>query len=160
MSVTRKIPFWLAILIVLIAAIIVVLIVSILVYERVKPPSQPTTPTTPAEKIEVYSYIGQIQTIGDKSLTILALANKNQSLTQDTTIAVNVTDKTKYVGMSIPKTLPKNPSQEELNELFKSQDITFNDLQVGDEVTVVSLSDVFGKTEMTATKVQKMSVAE
>lgn len=161
----KKIPFWLALVIILVLAIVLVVVVTILasVPEPTPPPrtngNNGQTPPVTDNGLpkQIFSYIGEIQSKADNSFVIKAIATKNQ-LDKDTMITVKISAVTKYVSMSVPQTLPPNPSQATLQALFKSQDITYNDLKVGNEVTVVSQVDVFGKTEMDAARVQKTTV--
>lgn len=161
----KKNPFWVAILITVIAVFILGLA---LIYfprkEEEQSPKSPQSVTNEGSPFELnekqnFSYVGKVESITDKGFTILASAARNP-LEKDTLITVKTTSGTKYTEMSVPVVLPSDIDQQSLNELFKVKEISFSGLNVGDEVTVVSQTNTYGKTSMEASKVQKTSLVK
>ena len=87
---------------------------------------------------------------------ILAKTGPNQD--KEITVTINVSDETQYTSVAAPQTLPANLSDEQLSALFKTKDISFKDLKVGDQIVAMSKDDISGKTEMQAIKIQRTNV--
>lgn len=163
MNVTKKIPFWLGLVIILVISLVVVIIVTALVPSDIwslkflRPPDEnPETQPQPQPSSEILSCLGKIQSKNDQGFVIKALAVSNP-FDQDKDITIKVLPGTHYTSMSAPQTLPKDITQEQLNKLFQSQIIALADLKVGDQVVVFSQTDIAGKTEIEVVRVQRVS---
>ena len=149
-------PFWLAAATLLIVAAVIILITSFLVGDMTMPQIAKNNDKDIIQASQQFSYSGQIKSIGVNQLVVLAKTGPNQD--KETSVVVNVSDQTQYSGVSVPKTLPSGLSDKQLNELFKTKEISFKDLKVGDQIVAMSKDDVFGKTEMLAIKIQRTNV--
>ena len=150
------VPFWLAAATLLIVAAVIILITSFLVGDMTMPQIAKNNDKDIIQASQQFSYSGQIKSIGVNQLVVLAKTGPNQD--KETSVVVNVSDQTQYSGVSVPKTLPSGLSDKQLNELFKTKEISFKDLKVGDQIVAMSKDDVFGKTEMLAIKIQRTNV--
>jgi len=150
------VPFWLAAATLLVVAAVVILITSILVGDMTMPQIAKNNDKDIIQASQQFSYSGQIKSNGVNQLVVLAKTGPNQD--KETSVVVNVSDQTQYSGVSVPKTLPSGLSDKQLNELFKTKEISFKDLKVGDQIVAMSKDDVFGKTEMLAIKIQRTNV--
>ena len=147
------VPFWLAAATLLVVAAVIILITSFLVGDMTMPQIAKNNDKDIIQASQQFSYSGQIKSIGVNQLVVLAKTGPNQD--KETSVVVNVSDQTQYSGVSVPKTLPSGLSDKQLNELFKTKEISFKDLKVGDQVVAISKDDVSGKTEMQAVKIQR-----
>ncbi|OIO46910.1 MAG: hypothetical protein COY09_01690 [Candidatus Portnoybacteria bacterium CG_4_10_14_0_2_um_filter_39_11] len=150
------VPFWLAAATLLVVAAVIILITSFLVGDMTMPQIAKNNDKDIIQASQQFSYSGQIKSIGVNQLVVLAKTGPNQD--KETSVVVNVSDQTQYSGVSVPKTLPSGLSDKQLNELFKTKEISFKDLKVGDQIVAMSKDDVFGKTEMLAIKIQRTNV--
>ena len=150
------VPFWLAAATLLIVAAVIILITSFLVGDMTMPQIAKNNDKDIIQASQQFSYSGRIKSIGANQLVVLAKTGPNQD--KETSVVVNVSDQTQYSGVSVPKTLPSGLSDKQLNELFKTKEISFKDLKVGDQIVAMSKDDVFGKTEMLAIKIQRTNV--
>ena len=152
----RTVPFWLATAVLLIVAAVIVLIISFLVGDMTMPQIAKNNGKETIQASQQFSYSGQIQSIGDNQLVILAKTGPNQD--KEITVTINVSDQTQYTSVAAPQTLPANLSDEQLSALFKTKDISFRDLKVGDQIVAMSKDNISGKTEMQAIKIQRTNV--
>ena len=150
------VPFWLAAATLLVVAAVIILITSFLVGDMTMPQIAKNNDKDIIQVSQQFSYSGRIKSIGANQLVVLAKTGPNQD--KETSVVVNVSDQTQYSGVSVPKTLPSGLSDKQLNELFKTKEISFKDLKVGDQIVAMSKDDVFGKTEMLAIKIQRTNV--
>lgn len=114
--------------------------------------NQPTPPAATQPK-EVFSYIGDVKSVGGDSITITAKATLN-GLAADTTVTAKVNDSTAIIRRSIPKVLPKEGG----TNLFKQETIKLSDIKVGDQVTAISATNVKGITSFTASRIEVLNV--
>ena len=101
---------------------------------------------------EIYSYMGTVAAVGENQITVTAPANNNYLLA-DTELKVMVDNETELVNLIIPKTL-EGVKPGVSGEWFKKQQIKFDQIKVGDQVTVIAGENVKGKTEFKAIKVE------
>ena len=147
------VPFWLAAATLLVVAAVIILITSFLVGDMTMPQIAKNNDKDIIQASQQFSYSGQIKSIGVNQLVVLAKTGPNQD--KETSVVVNVSDQTQYISVTAPQTLPDNLDDKQLSELFKTKEISFKDLKVGDQVVAVSKDDVSGKTEMQAVKIQR-----
>ena len=147
------VPFWLAAATLLVVAAVIILITSFLVGDMAVPQVAKKNNTDVVQPSQQFFYSGQIKSIGDNQLVVLA--KTGVSMDKEIAVTVNVFSETQYTGVAAPQTLPANLDDKQLNDLFKTVDISFKDLKVGDQVVAISKDDVSGKTEMQAVKIQR-----
>lgn len=111
---------------------------------------QPQTPPAPAE---IFSYVGEITSIGNGELKVLAKPVVNY-LKEDTTLTVQTDANTQIVKRTIPKVLPKEGG----SNLFKTENVKITDLAKGDQVTVVSATNIKDKTTFVASRIEMLQV--
>jgi len=156
-----RIPVWLAVLIILIAiAVIVWLVVTKTTSSRQSTSSQPAPATTqPAVKAPTLSYVGIIQSLGDAQLELLVPASRN-GLISDRLVTVHFDEQTIFNRLKIPQQLPAEATGAERQSLFSRATITAEDLQVGDDITVVSESDIEALDSFIGKIIQVMEVQQ
>jgi flagellar basal body-associated protein FliL len=154
----------------LIIAIIVIVVLAALAYlvfgmgggPSAAPSGQPATNTnsqnqntTPTSQVpnEVYSYVGAVTAVGNGQITVLAKKDTNL-LDEDTTLTVKADANTQVISRTIPKVLPTEGGA----GLFTQKDISVSDIKVGDQVTVVSSTNVKGVTTFTASRIEVLNV--
>ena len=147
------VPFWLAAATLLVVAAVIILITSFLVGDMTMPQIAKNNDKDIIQASQQFSYSGQIKSIGVNQLVVLAKTGPNQD--KETSVVVNVSDQTQYISVTAPQTLPDNLDDKQLSELFKTKEISFKDLKVGDQVVAISKDDGSGKTEMQAVKIQR-----
>ena len=130
-------------------------ITAYILFGKMQPFSESSYPKLALEQEQVFSYVGSIQSLSDDGFVILTEKGKN-FLDKDTNITVKVSSETQFIGFAAPQVLPSKRDKETLNKLFKTENISFSDLKAGDEVTVVSQTDVAGKTTIDAAMVQRI----
>ena len=131
---------------------------------RGQSPAAPTTETgkqaaleglaTPPEPKQIFSYQGEVTTIGNNQLTVLAQPAFN-SLAQDTALTVTIADATKIERLQIipgSATLPK--SGRPLPPKFKHAPLSLSDIKIGDTVIASSGEDIKNKTEFAAARIE------
>lgn len=111
---------------------------------------QPQTPPAPAE---IFSYVGEVVSVSNGEMKVLAKPVVNY-LTEDTTLTVQTDANTQVVKRTIPKVLPKEGGA----NLFKTENIQLSDLAKGDQVTVVSATNIKDKTTFVASRVEVLQV--
>lgn len=111
------------------------------------------TATPSAVPNEVYSYVGTVEKVSNGQITVMAKKDLNL-LDADATLTVKADANTQVIKRTIPKVLPAEGGA----GLFKQEDITVSDISVGDQVTVVSSTNVRGKTEFTASRIEVLNV--
>lgn len=110
-------------------------------------------PVTAPPPTEVYSYVGEVRSVGNGQLLILA--KKDQNLVEaDTAITVKVDANTQVIRRTIPRTLPEDGTA----PVFKQENIALSDIQAGEQVTVVSATNILGLTEFTASRIEVLNV--
>jgi len=113
---------------------------------------EPLYPPLPEEARSVY---GKITKIEDKNLWLEAQIRVSQfplpegKEIEKRNIKVNLTDETKISKIEIVEPLPLPPE-----ELFKEIILNFEDIKVGDSITVTSPENIEGKTEISASQIQ------
>ncbi|MBU1038822.1 hypothetical protein KKC17_01095 [Patescibacteria group bacterium] len=103
---------------------------------------------------EVFSYVGEVTTVGENELTVLAKPVVNY-LTADTSLTVTTNEETQIVKRTIPKVLPEDGN---VANLFKQETVTLDDVKTGDQVTVVSATNIKGQTTFTASRVEVLNI--
>ncbi len=112
--------------------------------------NQPQVPQAPAE---IFSYVGEVVSIGNGELKVLAKPVVNY-LTTDTTLTVQTDANTQVVKRTIPKVLPKEGG----SNLFKTENVKLTDLAKGDQVTVVSATNIKDKTTFVASRIEVLQI--
>jgi len=113
---------------------------------------EPFYPSLPEETRSTY---GKITKIEDKTLWIEAQIRVSQfplpegKEIEKKNIKVNITDKTKISKIEMIEPPPLPPE-----EPFKETVLKFEDLKVGDNITVTSAENIKGKTEISASQIQ------
>jgi len=113
------------------------------------------TPGTVTSEEEVRSYIGIITKIEKDSFVIKAESERNK-LDQDGDFIVQVTKDTQYFNTVTPISVPAE--DEDTGSSVQITQAAFSDLKVGDEVVVASSSDIAGKSQFTAARVEILDV--
>jgi hypothetical protein len=104
---------------------------------------------------EIYSISGKIKKIEGNSIWIESQIRVSQlplpggKEIEKKEIKVNLTDETKIVKIEVPEIPPLPPE-----EPFKEISLKFEDLKVGDQITVTSKENIKGKTEILAERIQ------
>jgi hypothetical protein len=104
---------------------------------------------------EIYSLSGKITKIEGKTIWIESLIRVSQfplpegKEIEKKEIKVNLTDETKIVKIEMIEPIPLPPE-----EPFKEIKLSFKDLKVGDQITIISKENIKGKTEILADKIQ------
>lgn len=112
---------------------------------------QPTTAPVPNE---VFSYVGEVTAVGNGQITVLA-KKENNLLEEDTTLTIKADANTQVIKRNIPKILPESGSG---SGLFSQENIALSDIKVGDQVTVVSPTNVRGVTSFTASRIEVLDI--
>lgn len=110
-------------------------------------------PSKAAVPAEFFSYVGEVKAVGDNELTVVAKPTANY-VDKETTLTVKIDDNTQIIRRTIPKVLPKEGGA----DLFKQATIKLSDISKGENVTVVSATNVKDKTEFTASRVEVLEV--
>lgn len=151
----------------IIAVVVVVLLAAVawLIFgtggSKPKPGQQATGPGAQGEETsepsavpnEVYSYVGEVTAVGNGQITVLA-KKENNLLDKDTTLTVKADADTEVIRRNIPRVLPESGGA----GLFTQENISISDLEVGNQVTVVSATNVRGVTNFTATRIEALNV--
>lgn len=121
-------------------------------------PTAPTnqtgeTPAQPQVPNEVYSYVGEVTAVSNGQITVLAKKDLNL-LAADATLTVKADANTQVIKRSIPRVLPADGGA----NLFKQENISLSDIAVGNQVTVVSPTNIRGVTEFTASRIEVLNV--
>jgi capsid protein len=152
-----RIPAWIGIIIV----IVVLAVVSFLIYSQSTVSNQvdqaQDTSDAMMEKEPKFSYVGLIEDINDGQLTLLVPANRN-GLDADIEVTVYFDKNTKITRRSIPATMPANLTDEARKNLFGLETISIDELNEGDDITVVSATDITGLSAFTASRIQSRQV--
>lgn len=110
---------------------------------------QPNVPTPS----EVYSYVGQVQSVGNGQITVLAKKEMNL-LAADTTLTIKADANTQVIKRTIPRVLPESGGA----DLFKQENVSLSDIKTGDQVTVVASTNVKSQTSFTASRIEVLNV--
>lgn len=102
---------------------------------------------------EVYSYVGTVEKVSNGQITVMAKKDLNL-LDADATLTVKADANTQVIKRTIPRVLPAEGGA----GLFKQEDVTISDIAVGDQVTVVSATNVRGITDFTASRIEVLNV--
>ncbi|HBT92652.1 MAG: hypothetical protein UV57_C0009G0018 [Parcubacteria group bacterium GW2011_GWD2_43_10] len=152
----------------LIIAVVVVVILAAVAYFmfsgglKPKPGGQPTSPsgqTSQTEQApvptpnEVYSYVGEVKSVGNGQITVFAKKEMNL-LAADATLTVKADANTQVIKRTIPRVLPEEGGA----GLFKQENISVSDIAVGDQVTVVASTNLRGVTTFTASRIEVLNV--
>jgi len=151
------IPFWLAVAIMILAAAILIVAIYFLSCRWPDAGQNSNVPNNHngANNVvtgQTLSCVGMIDSIAGKSLVVKT--KLNQTVGQEILLTVNVSDATKYSSVALPKTLSATAGEQTAD----IKDVSFGDLKVGDQIVVISQTDIVGKTEITATSIQKTAV--
>ena len=150
---------------IIVVVVVVVLAIAAYIYfspggSDVGPGGQPAdttgeaqAPTPSPTPNEVYSYVGEVTAVGNGQITVLAKKELNL-LEADATLTVKADANTQVIRRTIPRVLPEEGGE----GLFKQDNISLSDISVGDQVTVVSATNVRGQTEFTASRVEALNV--
>jgi len=150
---------------IIVVVVVVVLAIAAYIYfspggSDVGPGGQPASPTGEAQAPtpsptpnEVYSYVGEVTAVGNGQITVLAKKELNL-LEADATLTVKADANTQVIRRTIPRVLPEEGGE----GLFKQDNISLSDISVGDQVTVVSATNIRGQTEFTASRVEALNV--
>ena len=96
-------------------------------------------------------YIGYIEEIKPGKIIIKA-TKQNNDLPEDVIVAVVIDENTELTKVSIPKTI--TPEMEKSNKIFGQEEISVDELKVGDQITVINnLIDLTGLDEFIAEKI-------
>lgn len=117
--------------------------------QKIKPAPKPSAPQK-----QLFSYVGQIQTITGDGFSILAKGIQNQ-LEEDKVISVRVGEGTEYAQIMPPQNMDSGGSTN--GTLLE---LSYEKLNVGDEVLVFSGQEVTGQTSMEASLVQRVRKGE
>lgn len=98
---------------------------------------------------EVFSVVGKVEAINSNSFTLRASQEQNQ-LGEEKVFDVNVTDKTTFSGLDMPKSISQGDI---LKPIFSNQK-QFSDLAVGDEVVATSEVNLLKVDSFTAVSAQ------
>lgn len=122
-------------------------------------PEEKTETKQEAQEVkEVFSFIGEIKTVQEGKIIILAKPEKNLALKKETLITILVNEKTKYSQVRLPKVLPSDIKPGEGKSILTRQEVGFSDLQVGQEIMALSNQNIKGLTEFTAIRIEILSV--
>ena len=147
---------WLFVLILVMLLIIIGVTYKIMLREPSDSTSVPGYSIPQAEDSSLpsvfYSYRGIIKEISPEEIIIEAKAD-GYFLMQDIQVRVLLDKETSFVKKTIPQRVGE-VTQEELAELFRKENIQFDDLSLGDEIMAVADENVKGKTEFTATRIE------
>ena len=102
---------------------------------------------------EIYSYAGAVAEINPDSIMIEVKAERNY-LAKDTVIKILTDDQTEYVKISLPLKVELDEKGQPSGDILIRTDIARSDLAIGDEVTAISYTNIKGKTEITANRVE------
>lgn len=149
-----KIIIWTIVIIVVIAAIVFAILFftnkqKITPEEQAPPETENLTEPTKKIPAVINSYIGEIVEISGNSLKIEALAYKNNLLT-DSFFTINTTEQTKFYTVVFPQKLTGDPNQDQMQRT----QISFSDLEIGQNVLVVSSENIKDQASFTATKIE------
>jgi hypothetical protein len=104
---------------------------------------------------EIRSVFGKVTKIEDKTIWMEASIQVSRfplpegKEIEKKNIKVNLTDETKVVKIEMPEIPPLPPEKP-----FKETILKFEDLKVGDQITVISTENIKGKTEILASQIQ------
>lgn len=140
-------PVWLAIVIVLVVGFLAWLIWLMISPEQVGIEREVTIPQSDGAPATLFTLVGVVESIGVRRFTMRALADRNYFV-RDYQVTVDVSAETEYM-----LTTPADPSS---GMLIERRDGGFEDLEVGDNVTITSDEDILNKTEFLASKVEKV----
>ncbi len=118
------------------------------------PGNQTGTTGNPAEPAEIFSYVGTVEKVENGQIIVLAQKDKNL-LAADASLTVKADANTRVIKRTIPKVLPKEGSTA---GLFKQEEIALSDIAVGNQVTVVSATNIKGVTSFTASRIEVLNV--
>jgi type II secretory pathway pseudopilin PulG len=165
------VPTW----IIITAIIIVVLVVVLLILGSTAPPEQPAAQKQgelsnqqnqqqqnqqqqqqQQQLKKIFSRTGKITDFQGNKIKFLAPSAGNIDLKEDTEMTAVVSEKTQFVRVTVPKTIPEGT--EDIGSLFSRESIGFSDLKIGDKVNVVSSENISNLTEFPALRVEVVEV--
>jgi len=109
---------------------------------------------------EIYNVSGTVTEVGDRFLVMEAQVRVSQFPLPEgkeferQNIKVNVTDETEIFQLEIVELLLPEEPGEELPEPFKKVILGFEDIEIGEYITVTSGENIKGKTEVTASQIE------
>jgi hypothetical protein len=109
---------------------------------------------------EIYSISGKITKIEGKTIWIESLVKVSQfplpegKEFEKKDIKVNLTNETKIVKIEMAEIPPTPPPLPPPEEPFKEIPLKFEDLKVGDQITITSRENIKNKTEILADRIQ------
>ncbi len=99
-----------------------------------------------------YSYLGTIKSIGENKLEILAKADENY-LKEDKTITILTNEETVFIKQNKEVDINKvKPGAS--GDFYQTVAISFGDLKIGQEITVIDYENIKDKGEFTAKRVE------
>lgn len=141
----KKLPFWLALVVLILAASAVILAAGYLAGSV--PNINAPTLSHPAAK--PLSYAGVVESVSDNQL-ILKVPDQTASASVKL-ITVKLIDETKYVGLGLPKTISQTEGEIQLVE----QTLSLKDFKAGDQITVAGRYDESDPDVLVVMRVQK-----
>lgn len=155
------------IIIIALAILVIIVIAGYALLRGIGQTTETTAPKTEANKQsgepelakpeipkEIFSYQGQVQSVGDNQLTMLAKPAFN-SVIQDTTLTIKIAETTKIEQLKIipgSPILPKNGKP--LPPTFKYADMSLSAIKIGDTIIVSSGVNIKNQTEFLAGRIE------
>ncbi len=103
---------------------------------------------------EFFSYTGKILALANDQVVIKAVIGENY-LKEDKTVTAKIDETTEIVKLTVNQK-PGGWQAGESGEIYKKSILALADLNVGDKITVIALTNVKNKTELTAAKIERM----
>ena len=142
-----------------VVGIIALIIIAIITYQAVI--SQEEINKTARDMTEeavgkptqnITSYVGEVQEKGDDYI-IINVPAQNNPISKDKVVKVIVDANTEVMVSIIPKKIDATQPPEEIQKLFKTENASFKDIEVGDTVLVFSSVNIAGKSEFAANRI-------
>ncbi len=142
-----------------VVGIIALIIIAILTYQAVisqeeinKTARDMTEKAVDKPTQNITSYVGEVQEKGDDYI-IINVPAQNNPISKDKVVKVIVDTNTEVMVSIIPKKIDATQPPEEIQKLFKTQNASFKDIEVGDTVLVFSSINIAGKSEFAANRI-------
>ena len=136
------------------AILLIVVLGSAIIYfiHRIGQENQKPAVSQNMEKQQVrHIYIGYIEKIEPNKITLKA-TKQNNGLPNDIILTAAVDEKTEILKVTVPKKIIAEAQTGE--KIFQQEKITFNDLKIGDQVSVINNSlNLAGLKEFKAEKI-------
>jgi hypothetical protein len=138
---TKKVPTWLALLILLSCAALAAF-VFITLMQKVSVDFSLETEVTSRSQIVVNSYLGEITKVDKDGVTFLAEAYKNNYLNQDLLLVAQIKSTTQITVLTLPEKIDARPLAEQITK----KELKFSDLKVGQIIKVLSAENIYRQT--------------